>query len=285
LLPTAKAKGIDLTVGIDDVIREKMIGDAHYLGRVLMNVAGNAVKFTDKGSVAVRFRLQEDQADNYLIRFEVRDTGIGIPKELHEQIFDPFVQGSTGTARRYGGTGLGMSIAKEIVTLMGGKIMLDSEPGKGSMFYFDLVFPKGASATYEEKPAENVQASYGKRILVADDNATNLLLIQQLLQKDRHLVTTAGSGQEACTALANVDYDVIFLDFNMGDMDGAAVLRTYHRETANPAAAYFLTADATEATAALLMESGAFDVLHKPVSIKQLRAAVARACALGRVSA
>lgn len=284
LSSTAKAKGIDFSVGMDEAIREKVIGDAHYLGRVLMNIAGNAVKFTEKGRVDVQLKLLDDTPENYRIRFEVRDTGIGIPKELHQKIFEPFSQASTGTARQYGGTGLGMSIAREIVNLMDGQIMLESEPGNGSLFYFELVFPKSANQQQEEQPIEDLPIVYGKRILIADDNTTNLILIQQLLQLDRHSVTAADSGQAACDALAEADYDLVFLDFNMRDMDGAAVLRNYHLEKTDPAPVFFLTADVTQATAASLKDSGAVDVLHKPVGIKQLRVAVARIFAVNDVA-
>jgi two-component system sensor histidine kinase RpfC len=276
LASTATSKGIDLTVSMDVGIQEMVVGDPHYLGRVLMNIAGNAVKFTDKGQVDVALKLLENEAHTYRIQFSVKDTGIGIPKALHGKIFEPFVQASAGTTRRFGGTGLGMSIAKEIVNLMGGQIALESEPGKGSIFYFDVKLPKGVKPAQEKAKEENVPVIYGKRILIADDNATNLLLIKELLQRDRHAVVTARTGQEAVDVLAVADFDLVLLDFNMGDMDGATVLQAYRFGKVNPAPTFFLTADTTERTAERLKESGAVGILHKPITSDGLRAAIAK---------
>jgi two-component system sensor histidine kinase RpfC len=276
LASTATSKGIDLTVSMDVGIQEMVVGDPHYLGRVLMNIAGNAVKFTDKGQVDVALKLLENEAHTYRIQFSVKDTGIGIPKALHGKIFEPFVQASAGTTRRFGGTGLGMSIAKEIVNLMGGQIVLESEPGKGSIFYFDVKLPKGVKPAQEKAKEENVPVIYGKRILIADDNATNLLLIKELLQRDRHAVVTARTGQEAVDVLAVADFDLVLLDFNMGDMDGATVLQAYRFGKVNPAPTFFLTADTTERTAERLKESGAVGILHKPITSDGLRAAIAK---------
>jgi two-component system sensor histidine kinase RpfC len=276
LSPTATSKGIDFTVSMDVGIQSRVVGDAHYLGRALMNIAGNAVKFTEKGQVDVRLKLLKNEIDNYRIRFSVKDTGIGISKEFYEKIFEPFTQASAGTTRKFGGTGLGMSIAKDIVSLMGGEIVLESELGKGSLFYFDLILPKGVKPAEEKPEMSDAPIICGKRIFVADDNGTNLLLIKELLQRDRHVVMTANTGQEAIEILAVANFDLVILDFNMGDMDGATVLQIYRFGKVNPAPAIFLTADTTERTAATLKNSGAVGVLHKPISGDALRDAIAK---------
>lgn len=275
LSTAAASKGIGFIITTDPAIQDPVFGDAHYLSRVLINIAGNAVKFTEKGRVELQLRLLENETDHYRIRFSVRDTGIGIPQEFHQKIFDPFFQASGGTTRKYGGTGLGMSIAKEVVNLMGGELLLESDPGKGSLFYFEIKLSKG-TAIPKAAIALPEPIIFSKRILVADDNATNLVLIKELLQRDRHAVVTAASGQEAVELLASMQFDLIFLDFNMGDMDGATVLQIYRFGKINPAPAFFLTADTTARTGKLLEESGAAGVLHKPITGDGLRAAVAQ---------
>ena len=274
---TASKKGIDLLTSVDPCIQTRILGDSHYLSRVLINLAGNAVKFTEKGKVEISAKLLEDHANHYEVRFSVRDTGIGISSELHSRIFEPFFQVDGGTARQYGGTGLGMAIAKEIITLMGGEIRVESELGKGSRFYFDLRFPK--VEVLEPPSAGAVNIVHGKHVLVADDNETNLTLIKELLEQDGHAVTGVRSGQEALTVLSAEDFDVIFLDFNMGDMDGAKVLQLYRFGHLNPVPAFFLTADATATTAEKLRDTGAAGVLNKPITTEGLRLAISQVVA------
>ncbi|WP_390331617.1 ATP-binding protein [Undibacterium arcticum] len=275
---TAEAKNISFTVTVDPDIKSMVQGDAHYLSRVLKNLAGNAVKFTDVGKVEINLQLLEKIDDVYRIRFSVQDTGIGIPQELHQQIFEPFFQASAGAARRYGGTGLGMSLAKEVVTLMGSEIMVQSEPGTGSLFYFDVNLPVVVRAPQESADVAAVPVLCGKRVLIADDNATNLILIQELLEGDRHVVTVASSGEEALTLLNSQVFDVIFIDYNMGDMDGAQVFQIYQFGKLATAPVFFLTADTTATTSAKLQDIGAAGVLHKPITRDELRQAIAQAC-------
>lgn len=274
---TAVHKGLAFSVKLDPRLKGRVQGDSHYLSKVLINLAGNAVKFTDNGKVEIAMKLLEEHDDRYQVRFSVQDTGIGIPKDLHDKIFEPFYQADRSTARKYGGTGLGMTIAKEIVNLMGGQIRLESEPGAGSLFYFDLNFPrvKTSQRSTQQTAATTV---YGKRILVVDDNATNLSLISELLARDRHDVVAAKSGPEALEVLTRREFDVIFLDYNMGGMDGAKVLQIYRFGKLKPAPAFFLTADVTAATAARLGEAGAVGILHKPITMEDLRQAVLQVC-------
>jgi two-component system sensor histidine kinase RpfC len=280
LANNAAAKGIVFAVSVDAALLDRVQGDSHYLSRVLINLAANAVKFTEKGKVEVSMKLLEERADQYRIRFSVQDTGIGISKELHEKIFEPFFQASSGTTRQFGGTGLGMTISKEIVNLMGGDITIESELGKGSLFYFDLALPKVNKAPQVGAVIASASFSpvYSKQVLVADDNTTNLTLIKELLERDKHEVATAYSGGKALELLSSQDFDIIFLDYNMGDMDGAKVLQLYRFGKLNPAPTYFLTADATETTAATLRDAGAAGVLLKPITMDGLRQAIAQAC-------
>ena len=277
LEPSAVKKNLMFVVDMDPRIADRVQGDSHYLGKVLLNLTGNAIKFTEQGRVSVGVTLLEEKEDFYRVRFSVQDTGIGIPEELHSKIFEPFFQADSGTARKYGGTGLGMTIAKEIVNLMGGQIHVASSPGAGSHFHFDLDLQR--VKTRQKAAAARVTATvYGKRILVVDDNTTILTLIREMLLRDRHEVLTARNGSEALEVLSSRDVDVIFLDFNMGDMDGAKVLQLYRFGRLKTAPTFFLTADATAATAARLGSAGAAGVLHKPVTADDLRRAIAQVC-------
>lgn len=277
LEPAAAKKNLAFVIDVDPRIEDRIQGDSHYLTKVLMNLAGNAVKFTNAGKVGIAIRLLDEKPDSYRIRFSVQDTGIGIPKALHDRIFEPFFQADSGSARKYGGTGLGMTIAKEIVNTMGGQIQVDSSPGAGSHFHFDLDFRRVKMRQTLTRPAA-MPAVYGKRVLVVDDNATIRTLITELLQRDRHEVITADSGAEALEALNIREFDVIFLDFNMGDIDGAKVLQLYRFGRLQAAPVFFLTADATPATAARLRGIGAAGVLYKPITVDRLRLAIAQVC-------
>ena len=276
LAPVAAAKGLALVVEVDPGIVGPVLGDAHALNSVLMNLAGNAVKFTAEGSVHVDLALAGNEADAYRVRFTVSDTGIGIPVELQQKIFEPFFQVETGPVRKYGGTGMGTSIALAHVRTMGGDLHLESTPGQGTRFWFEL---RLARTTPVPAPAPTATAAprvvRGKHVLVADDNRTNLSLIREMLERDGHDVHPAESGEAALDALARDDFDVVFLDFNMHDLDGATVYETYRFGRIETAPTFFVTADTSAMTAARLQALGAAGVIYKPVTFDKLRAAIA----------
>jgi two-component system sensor histidine kinase RpfC len=276
LAPMAAVKNIDLQMHVDPRIRQPTLGDAHYLSSVLLNLGGNAVKFTEQGRVDISLKLLEETAKTYRLRFDVQDTGIGIPPELHDKIFDPFYQVSSGATRKFGGTGLGTSIARQIINLMGGELHLESQPNVGSLFWFELEIPKAevtpATVQAEREPLPRMVR--GKRVLVADDNMTNLILITELLKKDHHDVVTARTGFEALEYLNVMAFDVVFLDFNMADMDGAQVFELYRFGKVQTAPTFFITADTTRKTMERLREIGAAGVLHKPITFEKLRTAL-----------
>jgi two-component system sensor histidine kinase RpfC len=275
---TAAKKGIEFRAWLDPALRDKVEADSHLLARVLLNLAGNAVKFTERGRVEVRIELLQQEAAAYRLRFSVSDTGIGIPDSFRANIYQPFAQVEQGAHRKHGGTGLGLALAKKIVDLMGGDLQFESTPGRGTRFWFELALTRlegsggAAPASAGEAPA-TAAAPRPRRILVAEDNETNLLLLQELLVRDGHEVTTCTSGIEAIETLAEHEFDLLLLDYNLGGMDGVRVLQTYRFGRRDPAPALFITADTTKATAARLREEGA-GVLYKPIGLGKLRKAI-----------
>ena len=277
LSPVAAAKGLALEIEIDPAIGAPMLGDLQALNSVLLNLAGNAVKFTDAGHVRVRIDLLTEEDGVYRLHFSVEDTGIGIPPEYLARIFEPFFQVEAGSVRKYGGTGLGMAIAMAHVRRMGGELQVDSVQGEGSRFWFELRLPTTAMPSAPVAAALPAAAKIvrGKRILVADDNRTNLLLIVEMLERDEHAVVAVESGAAALEALASADFDLVFLDFNMHDIDGARVYETYRFGRLHAAPTFFVTADTSNLTAARLESLGSAGTIYKPVTFDKLRSALA----------
>ena len=274
----ANEKHLDLQVIIDPRLDSASIADAHYLGRALLNLAGNAVKFTEAGQVVIRVMVLDATPGRFYLRFSVEDSGIGIPQADQEKIFTPFVQLDTGPARRSTGTGLGLSICKDVVELMGGQLRVSSEPGRGSRFWFDVHFPRADTLPLAPAVAAP-QSPAGRRlrIMVVDDNVTNLHLMREILEQDGHAVSIADSGQTALDLLAMPEQapDVIFLDYNLGDMDGIQVLQVYHFGVRDPAPVFFLTADTSADTTARLRDTDACGIIGKPVRLAEIREVLA----------
>ena len=272
--PLATRKGVSFRTHVDAAIVDAVVADARHLERVLTNLAANAVKFTERGVIDVGADLLAATPSAYTVRFSVTDTGIGIPPAFRERIFQPFAQAEEGTHRRFGGTGLGLALSKKIVAFLGGDLSYESTVGAGTRFWFDLSLPRSAVSEAEAARAHDPVVA-PKRILVVEDNATNQLLIQELLRVDGHDVVACGSGIEALELLAERSFDLLLLDYNLGDMDGVRVLQTYHFGRTNPAPAIFLTADATAHTATRLRNVGGKGILYKPISLSSLRRALA----------
>jgi PAS domain S-box-containing protein len=227
LAPAAHAKGVELATAVQALMPAVVRGDPGRLRQVLLNVAGNAVKFTDVGEVVIDVTIDEEGGDG-LIRFEVRDTGPGIPLQDQSRLFDSFSQADASSTRRHGGTGLGLAIAKRLVELMGGQIGLRSEPGNGSTFWFTVrchLQPGAATPVYPD-----LHLLQGLPVLIVEDNATNRTILEQTIAGWGMVATTAGSTDEALAALEAADaagtrFAVALLDDQMPGRDGGELAR------------------------------------------------------------
>jgi two-component system sensor histidine kinase/response regulator len=229
----AQARGLELLCLIRHDVPSALRGDPGRLRQVLTNLVGNAVKFTEKGEVVLRVTLDESDEDAAVVRFEVRDTGIGIEPDLLPRLFQSFVQGDGSASRRYGGTGLGLAISKRLVSLMGGGIDVRSRPGQGSTFWFTVRLERqspGAAAA----PAAPTRLA-GRRVLVVDDNATNRQILKQQLGYWGMRTTAVEAGPKALALLrqaaaAGPGYDLAILDMKMPEMDGLTLARVIKDE-------------------------------------------------------
>lgn len=225
----AKEKNIQLILNHDKNIPEAVVGDAARFNQILLNLVGNAVKFTEKGMVTISSKLISDKSDLVLCEFTISDTGIGIPKDKLGLIFERFTQASSDTTRKYGGTGLGLTIVQQLLTLQGGKISVKSEEGKGSEFTFYLPFTKAITQTgvldnilKTGTNNANEKLTPGKKIniLVAEDTPLNQKLIKKIIQKWGHDMDIASNGREAISLLEKSNYDIILMDIQMPEIDG-----------------------------------------------------------------
>jgi PAS domain S-box-containing protein len=282
LAPQAHGKGLELTVWVHDEVPAVVRGDRSRLRQVLTNLLANAIKFTERGEVAVRVRAPRDG----LLRFEVADTGIGIPSDALGRLFDPFAQADTSTTRRYGGTGLGLAISRHLVQLMGGQIGAESVAGRGSTFHFTARLD-GASAPVGARAAAAVPA--GARILVVDDNATNRAILAAALRTHGLRTELTGSGPDALATMrdavaAGAPFDLVLLDFHMPGMDGLEVARAIKADPALASARLvMLTSTGTHRSAA--REAGVGRYLTKPVRRERLLRTVAEAVGKAPVAA
>jgi signal transduction histidine kinase/CheY-like chemotaxis protein/HPt (histidine-containing phosphotransfer) domain-containing protein len=223
----AEEKGLDLLVKIDPEINDVVMGDPVRLNQVLINLTGNAIKFTEKGSVSIEITKGNSETD---LQFSIVDTGIGIPQEKMQTVFENFSQVNTSDTRKYGGTGLGLSISRQLVELMGGKISIASEEGSGTTFSFYANFGKGSAERLEQRLASEEQVDGhildGLTILVVDDNPYNRIVAKDTLEsKSNAAVVAAGSAAEAIDLLKSTKFDVVLMDVQMPVMNGFEATR------------------------------------------------------------
>ena len=272
----AHQKRLEFICDIDSSIPELVVGDALRIRQVLVNLGGNAVKFTERGEVAISVRADRQAASDTLgnarfeLIFSVRDTGIGVPVEKQKQIFQAFSQADGSTTRKYGGTGLGLTISKRIVELMGGNIWLESEPGSGSVFYFTVPVEQAIS-----QPRQDVSLNHrvlsGVPALVVDDNATNRRLLADHLAGWGMVPTLADSGAAALTLVDSYSFPIILSDVHMPEMDGfELVSRLKQMPHTRTASIIMLTSASMPGDAARCRKLGADAYLTKPVRRTEL---------------
>jgi signal transduction histidine kinase/CheY-like chemotaxis protein/HPt (histidine-containing phosphotransfer) domain-containing protein len=274
LAERAHRKGLELACRIEDEVPSAVRADPGRLRQVLTNLLGNAIKFTERGEVVVEVRLVRAEADRSFIRFEVRDTGIGIAPEAQAQLFESFRQADASTTRRYGGTGLGLAISKQLVHLMGGAIEVESEPGKGSRFFFTV--PLGQASEAWRKDAEPAADLQGVRVLIVDDNATNRDILRHRVLAWRMRVAVAADGPSALEALRGAaaegsSFDLVILDMHMPKMDGLALAREIQGDpTLHSTRLLLLTSLDVEGDNDELRQAGITAHLTKPVRQSEL---------------
>jgi signal transduction histidine kinase/ActR/RegA family two-component response regulator len=313
LSPLARSKGVALRADVQPDLPALVRGDPHRLRQVLLNLAGNALKFTDRGEVVVGVRWRDGLAS-----FEVRDTGIGMTAAVRQRLFEPFMQGDGSIARRYGGTGLGLTISRQLVERMGGSIQVESSEGHGSVFRFSILLPRirharsrarqeaeAAVALPADAPAVALPAdapgvalsaapqpvvsgvvaapppavpSTAATILIAEDNPVNQRLALRQLNKLGYDADVVGNGREAIDALAARRYGLVLMDVQMPEMDGltatATIRATEHTAGGPRIPIVAMTATAMPGDREICLQAGMDDYLTKPVKIDALRAAL-----------
>jgi PAS domain S-box-containing protein len=298
--PQARSKGLEFFFSIGPSLPEAAAGDPARLRQVLANLLGNAVKFTERGRIQLTAELVSQTGDESKVRFMVRDTGIGIPVEDRDRLFETFTQADDSNTRKYGGTGLGLAISKQLVELLGGEIGVASEPGTGSRFWFTVSF--GTAANAEAAPqamaplapppvakagvhtsvnAARKSASatpQSMRILLAEDNEINQRITLRLLQKLGLAADAVVNGREAVEALEKQKYDLVLMDCQMPDMDGfeaTAVIRSREGKSRHQTICA-LTANAMAGDRERCLAAGMDDYISKPIGLEKLRDALVR---------
>ena len=270
----AAEKDVELICAIDDEVPRSVFGDEGRLRQILMNLVGNAIKFTDEGSVTLRLSRVESTAEQPQIRFEVEDTGIGIPADAQARIFERFSQADASTTRRFGGTGLGLTISRQLVDLMGGTIALDSAPGRGSCFSFVIGLEPAQRVESLDSGDAVLPFERAVRILLAEDNPVNQRVAVAMLERLGARVDVASDGREAIAMCEDLPYDLILMDCEMPHVDGyeaARRIRVFHDV---PIVA--LTAHSMSGIRATCLEAGMNELLTKPVSRSALRRTIAQ---------
>ncbi|QDV06455.1 Autoinducer 2 sensor kinase/phosphatase LuxQ [Planctomycetes bacterium Poly30] len=288
------SKGIDVLFAVDPAVPQALLGDEHRLRQVLSNLMGNAVKFTEHGSITLSVAVTDGGQQ---LRFEVRDTGIGMKPEVLGSIFAAFTQADETTARRFGGTGLGLAISSALVRAMGGQIEVSSEVGVGSCFYFSIPLALPAPDSREEEskvPAKqslaeiiSAQDVAGLRVLLVDDNPVNRKVGAKLIERLGCTVGLATGGAEGAQRALEEDWDAVLMDCSMPDVDGFQATERIRRSNSPRSRVHIvaLTALSMEGDRERCLAAGMNDYVQKPLRVAELQEALARASSAERDAA
>ena len=287
----AKEEHLDLECHVSADAPDCLIGDPYRVRQVLVNLVGNAIKFTDRGTITINVHRESQAEGAVAIRFEVKDTGMGIPEEMLKEIFREFEQADTSTRRHHGGTGLGLSICSRLVEMMKGRIGVESEVGKGSTFHFTIRFglgseeaePDGAETSaipgkpiQEIRDAIQLEPRAPLHVLVAEDSPVNQKLAIGLLRKKGHQVVVANNGHEAVEQFRTHRFDLVLMDVQMPDMDGfqatEAIREAEEDGTHTPIIA--ITAHAMKGDRERCLDAGMDGYLSKPIRANDLYSAI-----------
>jgi PAS domain S-box-containing protein len=283
----AHQKGLDLHCEIDAGVPDTVSGDSSRLRQIVLNLVGNALKFTGKGEVKVSVQTESGDANGPNLHFTVSDTGIGIPPEKHSHIFKAFSQADSSTTRKFGGTGLGLTISTRLVDMMGGKMWVESEVGKGSRFHFTLRFPPVEAREVQNPSEHSLLTLHGVKVLVVDDSATNRRIMKGILSRWGMNITLADRGNQAfeelssaCTAAS--PYALLLTDLQMPDMDGFTLVEKIRQQKELSTVAIMMFSSAGQrGDGARCQELGVSAYLLKPIRQSELRGAILRVLSAG----
>src|SRR5262245_15793513 len=274
---------LELVCDVHEDTPDVLLGDPTRLRQILLNLAGNAIKFTRRGKVIIRVGPETMSKDEAVLLFAVSDTGIGIPLDKQKLIFEAFAQADASTTRKYGGTGLGLTISNQLVQLMGGRISVESQLQRGSTFSFTVPFgivhkPRTATSPFTSTSA-SLASSPALRILLVEDNAVNQKLALVLLRKLRHRVTLTNNGREAVQQLEKRSFDLILMDVQMpvmGGLEATAIIRKREERTAGHIPIIAMTAHAMAGDRERVLAAGMDDYISKPIRFDELYKAIER---------
>lgn len=268
-------KGLQFKTELDTRLDMELFTDETRLYQILSNLLSNAIKFTNQGSISLEVKKLSASSTKATIQFVVADTGIGIPKEKHREIFESFTQADVNTTRKYGGTGLGLAIIKKLIAMFNSELTLESEEGKGSMFYFTLELRRNENRKLfiNEDKARSLQMLTGVKVLIAEDNPVNLSVAKRFMSKWGIEVHEATNGIEAVDKFKTNHYDVLLIDLEMPEMDGATAVKEI-RKLNNSIPAVAFTAAVYDNMQADLLQKGFTDFIHKPFRPEDLHAKI-----------
>ncbi|WP_395749795.1 ATP-binding protein [Prosthecobacter sp.] len=269
-------KRLVLLHNLSPEVPARLIGDDGRLRQILINLIGNAIKFTHKGGVTIEVSVESETADLVTLHFKINDTGIGIADEMQESIFEAFTQAETSTSRRYGGTGLGLAICRDLIALMQGRIWVESKPGAGSTFHFNAVFGRTSGISIKPKSPRIepvVTAHSSMKVLIVEDGHINQLVGARMLEKRGHTVTLASTGRESIELVKKETFDAILMDVHMPGINGyeaTAKIRQGEKDTGRHVPIIAMTANAMKGDRELCLAAGMDDYISKPLRSAEL---------------